>query len=99
MRRHSAALILILALSSPAIAHDATPVRLTLDPAPVAAVQPLAHAPLPVAADPIPRWVRLTVEKTIDNYQKACGSQRNDMTIAIMAASPGAPRGWTCGAR
>jgi hypothetical protein len=99
MRRRSAAVILMLALCGPAIAQDATPLRLTLDPAPVGTVQPLAHAPLPVAADPIPRWIRLTVEKTIDNYQRACGNQRNEATIAITAASPAAPRIWTCGAR
>lgn len=90
--------ILALMVSAPAYANE--PLRLTLsaDPAPAAAaaMRPAARDP---AADPLPRWFRSSIEKTIGEYQKACGSQRSDAMIALMASSPTAPRGWTCGAR
>lgn len=92
MTRGIPILFLTLALSIPALAQDATPLRSNVDPAPSSVARP-------AAADPLPRWVRLSVEKTIDQYQKTCGTQRSDATIAIMAVSPAAPRGWTCGAR
>jgi hypothetical protein len=100
MTRGIPILFLMLALSIPALAQDATPLRLAVDPvaSPVVA-RPALRDPFPAATDPLPRWVRLSVEKTIDQYQKTCGTQRSDPTIAIMAASPSAPRGWTCGTR
>jgi hypothetical protein len=93
-------LIAILALLAATQAGANEPLRLTLqvNPAPASAAiaRPVARDP---AADPLPRWVRRSVENTIDQYQEACGSRRSDITIALMASSPTAPRGWTCGAR